>query len=673
MTDRSRLPLCSELKWFLSQARPRRLRSMRQFAEQEIVIPDGPFADRRFRCARQPYTGLWFYAVDSGNWSRCVATGPTQSGKTLACFVIPLLYHLFEIGETVICGLPDMDMAGDKWRESIQPVIEQSRFRDLMPKHGGGSRGGRVESMQFGNGATLKFMSGGGSDKSRAGFTSRVVVITETDGMDRPGLASRESDKITQLEARTRAYGIRRRIYMECTVSTESGRTWQEFQHGTKSRIVIPCPECREWVTPEREQLTGWQSAGSQAAARNATAFTCPACGVVWSHEERTVANSKCKLLHEGQLVDDAGAIQGEPPATDTFAFRWSAINNLFLSAGDLGADEWRASRSPDEENAEREMRQFVWAIPVLPQKWEQTALETAEITARVVNLPRGVVPAGTRWLTAAIDIGKYLLHWVVVSWGDNATGHVVEYGRTEVASDDLGVEQAIFVALKQFRDQVAQGWVLAGNTSPKIPDLVWIDAGYMSEVVYAFCRQEGRRYRPSIGRGAAQQHRQWYNRPTQTGSIVKLIAEGFHINWLPAEKVFLSEVDADHWKTWVQQRLSTPMGQPGAMTLYQALPNEHLALAKHLTSEKKVEEFVAGKGVVTKWERLRRQNHWFDALYNACAAGYLCGARLVTEVLPPPKPRPTASELQRMRRPDGSPWIDTERWSENLRRMTGR
>jgi hypothetical protein len=66
--------------------------------------------------------------------------------------------------------LPDMDMAADKWREDILPVIEQARFREYMPTRGGGSRGGRVESLQFTNGATLKFMSGGGGDKSRAGL-----------------------------------------------------------------------------------------------------------------------------------------------------------------------------------------------------------------------------------------------------------------------------------------------------------------------------------------------------------------------------------------------------------------------------------------------------------------------------------------------------------------------
>ena len=663
-----------DLRWFLAQARPSKLRTMREFAEQEIIIPSGPFAGRRFRVARQPYTALWFQEIDSGRWSRCVATGPTQSGKTLSCFVIPLLYHLFEMGETVICGLPDMDMAGDKWREDLLPVIERSRYRDLMPSHGGGSRGGRVESFQFTNGATLKFMSGGGSDKSRAGFTSRVVVITETDGMDRPGSSSRESDKVTQLEARTRAFGSSKRIYMECTVSTEAGRIWQEYLHGTKSRIMLPCPVCRAWIAPEREHLTGWQGADSLLAARATAAFACPSCGDVWSSDQRTLANSEGRLLHEGQSIDEQGNVVGQPPDTDTFAFRWSAVNNLFLSAGDLGGDEWRASRSPDEENAEREMRQFVWTLPILPQKWEQTALEVAEITARITALPRGQVPAGVKWLTAAVDIGKYLLHWVVVSWGENATGHVVDYGRIEVASDDLGVEQAIFVALKQFRDQVAQGWTLSGGVAtPKIPDMVWIDAGYMTEVVYAFCRQEGKRYRPAIGRGAAQQHRQWYNRPTQTGSIVRLIGEGFHINWLPAEKLFLAEVDADHWKTWVHLRLNTPVGQPGAMSLYQAVPHEHLSLAKHLTAERKTEEFVAGKGVVTKWERVRRQNHWFDALYNACAAGYLCGARLVTESIRPPKRRPTASEYQAACRADGSPWIDTQRWRQSEKQRLGR
>lgn len=314
-------PVVSELTRYIRNCCPPMLRSMRQFAEEEIIIPDGPFEGRRFRVDRQPYTGLWFDAVDNGPWTRFVATGPTQSGKSLVCFVIVLLYHLFEIGETVICGLPDMDMASDKWREDILPAIERSRYREQLPRSGGGSRGGKVEAIQFRHGPTLKFMSGGGGDKSRAGFTARVVVITETDGMDTAGGASREADKITQLEARTRAYGDRKRIYMECTVSVEEGRTWREYQAGTESRIVLPCPYCGQFVTPEREHLTGWQAADSSLEASELAAFHCPNCGEAWTDEDRVRANLEGRLLHRGQEISPTGAITGDPPRTNTLGF----------------------------------------------------------------------------------------------------------------------------------------------------------------------------------------------------------------------------------------------------------------------------------------------------------------------------------------------------------------
>jgi phage terminase large subunit GpA-like protein len=89
-------------------------------------------------------------------------------------------------------------------------------------------------------------------------------------------------------------------------------------------------------------------------------------------------------------------------------------------------------------------------------------------------------------------------------------------------------------------------------------------------------------------------------------------------------------------------------------------------------TAEVKTEEFVAGRGVVTKWERIRRQNHWLDALCYACAAGSFAGVRLLDEQhrpRPPAQPRPTRPAFTR---PDGSPWIDTEGWRERQRRWWG-
>jgi hypothetical protein len=51
----------------------------------------------------------------------------------------------------------------------------------------------------------------------------------------------------------------------------------------------------------------------------------------------------------------------------------------------------------------------------------------------------------------------------------------------------------------------------------------------------------------------------------------------------------------------------------------------------------------------MTKWERVRRANHWFDALYNACAAGHWSGVRLMAGGKP--RPRIKVSELLRQMR----------------------
>lgn len=638
-----------EFGWFFRQARAPRLRGMRRFAEEEIIIPDGPFEGRRFSCDRQPYTRLWFDAVDSGRWNRHCATGPTQSGKTLSCFVIPTLYHLFEVGETVICGVPTDEVAADKWDVDLLPAIEQSRYRDLLPSRGAGSKGGKATTIRFKNGATLKFMSGGGSDKKRAAFTSRVLVVTETDGLDEAGEASREADKLKQLEGRTRAFGSRKRVYLECTVSLETARTWREYQAGTASQIVLRCPGCRAWVCPERDDLVGWQDADEHAEARERSAFACPECGQFWSEAEREAANAGAKLLHKGQSIDRRGRISGSPPRSDTLGFRWSAVHNLFVAAGDVGGDEWRAARDPDEDNAEKEMLQFVWARPYQPPQIELTPLSSEAVRRRARGWRKGMVPEGTQVLTAGIDLGKWSGHWVLLAWMPEVRLHLCEYGIFDVHSEELGVERGILQALREFRELVEAGW--PSETGHRIPEQVWIDSGYQKDPVYAFCREAGGRYRPTKGYGAGQRRRSVYAPPRQKSNVVRLISEGYHLTRERADRIDLIHVDANHWKSWLQERLSTPAAEPGALTLYEATSaGEHIKISKHFTAEKEVEEFEPGRGVVTRWETVSRQNHWFDAAYLACAAGHFAGERLVQSRSAPQPTRSNWFAQQRRR-----------------------
>ena len=667
MTTEKR-PILQEWEWAIERARAPRLPSLREFAETDIVIPKGRFATLRFRCERQPYTRLWFDAVSSGLWTRFAALGPTQSGKSLSGYVIPLVYHLCMIGESVICGLPDMAMAADKWHEDIEPVIAASRFQDLLPRSGSGSRGGDVKAVRLTTGAVLRFMSAGGKDKARSAYTARVLVITEADGFDESGSTSREADKITQLEARLDSYPLEQRVeYLECTVSIERGRIWREWKEGTASRIMLPCPDCRVFVCPEREHLVGWEGADNELEAGERARWCCPACGGTWTEEERAEANRRSVLLHRGQEIDEAGTITGEPPRTATLGFRWTAVNNLFWLASDVGRKEWLAARDPDEDNAEKKMRQFTWCLPYIPPLLEVTPLDPRKLQRRVQKLTRGIVPAETQFLTVAIDLGKWFAHWIVIAWLADGSSHIVDYGGFDIPTKSLGsVERAIMVALREFRDVCMTGWNMGGDM--RVPDQVWIDCSYERGVVYLFCRESNKgcpagaeRFRPAMGRGTSQQRAQWYNRPKSTGALVKHVGEGYHISWQKADRILLVECDADYWKTWAHNRLASEIGSPGAMTLFQAMPNEHMTISMHFTAERQVEEFIEGKGTVIRWEQTRRSNHWLDCLYNACAAGHLCGVRLLKESAKVGQ-NVVGERRRRLTMPDGRAYLATER-----------
>jgi phage terminase large subunit GpA-like protein len=630
----------------LDSARPARLRSMREFAESEIIIPDGPFEGRRFSCSRQPYTRLWFDAVASNYWRRFVTTGPTQSGKTLMGFIIPTLYHLFEVRETVICGLPIADMAGDKWNEDLLPAIQASRYRDLLPSGGAGSKGGtsNLTAIRFKNGATLRFMTGGGGDKARAGFTSRILVITETDGMDESGGSSREADKITQLEGRTRAFGDRARTYMECTVSLNTGRTWREYNGGTQSRLALRCPHCAAWVTPEREHLVGWQDAEDIIEAGEKARLVCPSCGQLWSDEDRSTANASNVLLHRGQSVAADGSIVGDLPRTNTLGFRWTAANNMLVRQSVIGQDEWKASRAANQENAEKEMRQFVWALPHQSSTVDLVSLDANSIVKRVSDYPRGYVPTGTRRITVGVDVGKWLCHWIAVAWLDDTTSRVIDYGRLEVPSRDMAEDRAIVLALRNFRDTVLKdGWESEGGR--RTFDLAFIDSGYESQSAYAVCGETGPKFWPVKGFGSTQRDPKKYVQRAR--SECRLVGEGFQVVQLPpisGQAVLLVEVNADHWKSRIHMQLQTPANQAGALLLFRPGADvEHLSIAKHFTAEKKVEEFVAGRGLVTRWEAISRNNHWLDALaYASVAASAIGDAKPAeTPTQPPPDDPP--------------------------------
>lgn len=618
--------------------RPRRIRTLREFMESEIRIPDGPDKGLRFTCVRQPYTALWFDAhaqamAGESGLNTFIGVGPTQSGKTLSMFIGPAMFHLFEIRESIACLVPDENMVNDKWQEDFLPAIRASRFADQLPTSGQGARGGRVsDAVRFKNGTTLKFLTAGGDDKSVAGFTTRVLFVTELNKFNQRSTTSSEGNRFAQAAGRLRAYGDRAMIYAECTVDTEAGLVWTEYRNGTSSRIAMPCGYCGDYVTLGRENLTGWEDAKNAVEATRLAHWNCPACGTVWDKGDREKFAQGSVLIHNGQevrRVAEAGPVPltpgallpgyeltGEQPETFTLGFRWSAVDNMFTDAGRVGMEEWkRVHATADEESAERELRQFVWALPI-----EDTTQSTLSISAQAVRRrqgrdERGVIPEG--WdIAAFMDLGQRLCHWAVVAGRERY--QVVDVGYIEVPSGDMPVEQALGIAMWQFYDRCGQGW------GGRQPGTMFIDSGKWTTAVYDFVRQASAQGARGLfatkGHGMSQDQSRVYAMPDALSAKLPYIGDRYHIRLQEAHGIYLVHMDSDAWKSRVHSALAAPLGEEGSLVLWKDDPRaaDLWSLSKHLTAEVGVTEFDPKRGNVQRWERKNANNHFLDCVYGA-------------------------------------------------------
>jgi phage terminase large subunit GpA-like protein len=621
---------------FFSALRPRRVRTFAEFAEQEIILPEGPYEGLPFRCDVLPWCRDVFAVFDGMRYRYFFLSGPRQGGKTLIGFVIPIMYHLFEVGETVIMGVPKIEMAQGIYEQRLLPAIRRSRYAEYIPRRGPGSRGGKVKDfIQYTNGVFLRFMGAGGGDEQRSSHTARVVVLTEIDTMDRAGVGSRQSDPVTQIIGCTASFGARARVYAECITTTKDGRIFQEItEYGTDTKCAMRCPHCADYIIPERENFGGWQGAKDVIEARDNAAFACPACGVIWTEADRLDALKCPVLVSKGQEIALGGIAEGEPPRTHTFGFRWNTMHSSLVTMGDLAEWEYRADKSdnPDDMKA---LFQFRWTLPYAEDLVMGLSNISFEgILGKIGELGRGIAPKDSEKLVVAIDLGLHYCWWGAMAYM-NAEGFLIDYGALEVPQGRQNELAQVLTALRAFRAEVLEtGWVREDG-KPMIPDVVVVDSGggtrageAFKDVAYPFVRESNGAetlYFPSKGLGTARNQDGWRRPNPGRGRIIGT-------EWVLArqDRVRLLEMNTDHWKAEVHRGFETPAGNPGSINLFNADKKDHWKYAKHIIAEKQEQEFIPGKGLRVYWRLLNPQNHYLDVTYMALVGGALLGIKTI-------------------------------------------
>ena len=283
-------------------------------------------------------------------------------------------------------------------------------------------------------------------------------------------------------------------------------------------------------------------------------------------------------------------------------------------------------------------------------------------VAGRLSGLDRGQLPANASCVTAAIDLGKYLCHWVVIAWWKGAGGCVIDYGRAEVVGTDKSMdnqasEPQIYKALLNWRDEIlGKKYVDAAGSARKV-DAVFIDSGTFTDAAYQFVRDVGGTpFYVSKGIG------NYRDKTTETEKIKP--GNHFHAAYQETQGLWLYELNTDYWKQFIHERFLTPTFDDqnflrrGALSLFvQPGGKRHTSYAQHIVAEELVSEFREGKGLKTYWNVVSDNNHWLDATYNAAAAASARGIYLLSPTAENPDgssvtPRTKAPNEQAQQKP---------------------
>lgn len=335
------------------------------------------------------------------------------------------------------------------------------------------------------------------------------------------------------------------------------------------------------------------------------------------------------------------------PVEVDGQSFVHSAIQQAFNKICDTSLEAFKSEYQNDPDPEEQA---------------DTIGLTAGKVAFRISGLLQGEKHPDTEHVTVGLDIGKYYSHWAKIAWHGNAIGHVIDYGVMETpgmvkADSSQAVMKALVPALLQWRTDI-----LADSSC----DFCLIDSGDYTEAVYEFVRQAGGMpFAASKG-----WDRKRFHLPKER-TADKIPFQECYASHLPGERLWLYNVNTEHWKQWVQERFGTAtlddqqIPNSGTLSLF-AAPNDrrrHLSFSQHIVAEERRDVFVPGKGQVRQWVVVNRNNHYLDATALACAAAGCLGVRVVPRValqnVPAPKP---VQRRPALLSPSGQPFFVSER-----------
>lgn len=277
-------------------------------------------------------------------------------------------------------------------------------------------------------------------------------------------------------------------------------------------------------------------------------------------------------------------------------------------------------------------------------------ALDADALAKKTTNAPRRMIPRNCTRLTAMVDVDTSLLWYVVLALDERFGGTVVEYGsypeqlRAYYSKADArpalttlpgmakqSQDIAIYAGLEAVTNLIlGQSYRQEETGADLRVEKCLIDAnwGPGTELVYEFCRRSpfAALLLPSHGKfiGASSAPMgAWQKRDGERAGW------GWRISAVSTGRGRHVTYDTNQWKTFAAERLRTPFGAAGCISLHAPVPANHRLFGDHCVAEYPVQVTANGRTVDEwKWKPHRPDNHLWDCFVGACVAGHIEGVR---------------------------------------------
>ena len=380
----------------------------------------------------------------------------------------------------MVIVLPTLDEGTKFDRVKLTPTIEATPAlrRKVKGQRSRSESGSTMSFKRFPGGYAQ--VTGANSSTGLQMISARVLIAEEIS--EWPDDAGNRGDPLAQVEKRLTAWSMRgqKRYYSSTPALAGTCRISIKYNASDQRRYYVPCPHCETFQTLRFENLKRRRDHAPFEAY-----MVCAANGCVIEHFEKRAmidAGVWIKTFDDGEATPGpviepdklAGYRARESKGREPGFAIWQAYSPM---------TDWDSIVVSELDAKDSVHKEKTFCQQVLGEPYEEAG-EAPDYDKLVLcrePYPMGIIPPGGLVLTGMADVQINRIEWGVYAWGIGMTGWLVDKGIVEGDPAKIETWGAMEdIVGRTYEDRHGTHWPV---------EAFGIDAGYLSNMVYLFCR----------------------------------------------------------------------------------------------------------------------------------------------------------------------------------------